>query len=189
VKFILIDNYDSFTFMLADYIKQLGVVCDVFRNDDVNLVTDLINDYDALVFSPGPGSPENAGKMPDIIKEFWSIKPMLGVCLGHQAIAQYAGANIVKANIPMHGKVQTISHFNHPMFTNVPQSFKVTRYHSLIVNLKSNEFAVTAVSPTQEIMAIAHQTFPIWGVQFHPESCETTYGSQIILNFVQNLFK
>ena len=185
MKFLLIDNYDSFTYMLADYVRQCGVLCDVIRNDDVKLNNkDFINNYDALILSPGPQTPKKAGHMMEIIHKHHKTKPILGVCLGHQAIGQYFGAELGKATTPKHGKVDMAIHKGHSLFNNISQIFEVTRYHSLILYNIMHPLQIIAHTQNNEPMALSHRTLPIIGIQFHPESCLTTSGLTIIKNFV-----
>jgi anthranilate synthase component 2 len=185
MKFLLIDNYDSFTHMLADYIRQCDVLCDVVRNDDDRLTNAyFINNYNALVLSPGPQTPKHAGYMMDLIHQYHQTKPMLGVCLGHQAIGEYFGALLQKAILPRHGKVDLAQHQNHPLFNDISQSFEVTRYHSLILNNIKPPLQIIAHTQNSEVMALTHNALPILGIQFHPESCLTKHGLTLIKNFV-----
>ena len=186
MKFLLIDNYDSFTHMLADYIRQCGVICDVMRNDEQQLLqTNFIHQYDALVLSPGPQTPAHAGYLMQIIHQYHKTKPMLGVCLGHQAIGEYFGATLQKAGSPKHGKfdwvMQAIN--NSPLLKNIPQTFGVTRYHSLILTQLKPPLQVLANTKQNEVMMLNHSTLPIYGIQFHPESCLTEEGLTLIKNF------
>lgn len=185
MKFLLIDNYDSFTHMLADYIRQCDVLCDVVRNDDDRLTNAyFINNYNALVLSPGPQTPKHAGHMMALIHQYHQTKPMLGVCLGHQAIGEYFGALLQKAILPRHGKVDLAQHQNHPLFNDISQNFEVTRYHSLILNNIKPPLQIIAHTQNSEVMALTHNTLPIIGIQFHPESCLTKHGLTLIKNFV-----
>jgi anthranilate synthase component 2 len=185
MKFLLIDNYDSFTHILADYVRQCDVLCDIIRNDDVKLNNkDFINNFDALVLSPGPQTPKQAGYMMEIIHQHYKTKPILGVCLGHQAIGQYFGAELEKAASPKHGKLDTATHSEHPLFNDISQSFEVTRYHSLILNNIKPPLQIIAHSQNAEPMALSHNTLPVFGIQFHPESCLTTSGLTLIKNFM-----
>ncbi|MFN3444218.1 MAG: anthranilate synthase component II [Bacteroidia bacterium] len=185
MKFLLIDNYDSFTHMLADYIRQCDVLCDVVRNDDDRLTNAcFINNYNALVISPGPQTPTHAGYVMDVIHQYHQTKPMLGVCLGHQAIGKYFGALLQKAILPRHGKVDLAQHQNHPLFNDISQSFEVTRYHSLILNNIKPPLQIIAHTQNSEVMALTHNALPILGIQFHPESCLTKHGLTLIKNFV-----
>ena len=182
---LLLDNYDSFTFNLCDYIEQCGVEVEVVRNDaiDVQAIGDR---YSGIVFSPGPGTPDTAGKMMEVIAAYWHKLPMYGVCLGMQALAQHFGAQVVRANFPMHGKVSELDYqSNHPMFHYITSPFNVCRYHSLVVdNLQDTKLLVTATTAEGEVMGIAHESLPVWGVQFHPEAILTTQGLQLIKNWL-----
>jgi anthranilate synthase/aminodeoxychorismate synthase-like glutamine amidotransferase len=169
--------------MLRDYIGQCGVTCTVMRNDDVNLL-EKIDEYDAIVISPGPQTPNDAGQLMNVVKHFAETKPMLGVCLGHQAVGMHFGAQLIKAQKPMHGKVDIINHSSNGLFQDIPNSFSATRYHSLILQQLPAELNIIASSVNNEIMGIAHKSLPLWGIQFHPESCTTAYGLQLIRNFL-----
>lgn len=185
MKVLILDNFDSFTFMLTDYVEQCGASCEVVRNNHPQLM-DLVNQADALVISPGPGKPEEANLLMPILQKYALIKPILGVCLGHQAIGVFFGLTLKKALIPKHGKIDTLTHFDAvEMFANTPHTFNITRYHSLILTGQSPHVLVTGVSSTGEIMSIKHQNLPVWGVQYHPESCTTEHGIQLIKNFLQ----
>ncbi|MCA0426065.1 MAG: aminodeoxychorismate/anthranilate synthase component II [Bacteroidetes bacterium] len=182
MKFLLLDNYDSFTYMLRDYLEQCGAECVVFRNDEESLLLQQACDYDALVISPGPSTPADAGFMMLILQRFSSQLPILGICLGHQAIGELFGAKLVHAKLPRHGKTDTMSHSGDRMFEGIHDSFQATRYHSLkLIDLP--EVLVQTASCEGEVMAIKHKYLPIWGVQFHPESCQTPDGLQILKNF------
>jgi anthranilate synthase component 2 len=183
MKVLLLDNYDSFTYMLKDYIEQCGVVCDVKRNDDVNVV-EAINRYDVLVISPGPQTPMDAGRLMESLQRYAFEKPILGVCLGHQGIGMFFGARLIKALKPKHGKIDMLTHTAHPLFANIPHRFEATRYHSLILDSLPPELEIIASSADGEIMGIAHKSLPLWGIQFHPESCATGFGLQLIQNFL-----
>lgn len=186
MTFLLIDSFDSFTHMLADYIRQCGVACDVIRNNEAILLdTNYINTYDALVLSPGPQTPHHAGHLMEVINRYHQTKPILGICLGHQAIGTYFGANLHQAIVPMHGKVTTITHNSNLMFCGIPTQFNVTRYHSLILSDIGEPLQVIAQTAQNDCMALSHKYLPIYGVQFHPESCLTEHGLTLIKNFVQ----
>lgn len=183
---LLIDNYDSFTYNLYHYLAESG--CDdvvVFRNDKISI--DEINNLNpqAIVLSPGPCAPDDAGICLDIIKEFKGKYPILGVCLGHQAIGQSFGGKVIK-NYPVHGKVSDIYHSQKNIFKNVPSPFKAARYHSLIIEKEScpDDLEITATTKDGIIMAISHKKYNIYGVQFHPESIASDFGHQIIKNFI-----
>ncbi len=182
MHFLLIDNYDSFTFMLADYIQQTGVKCSIIRNDVEELLHLNPNDFDALIISPGPSAPKDAGFMMLILERFLHHLPVLGICLGHQAIGELFGAKLLHAKLPRHGKVDFISHEGDLMFEGVSNQFQATRYHSLILKNLPDDLLATATC-NDEIMALKHRELPIWGLQFHPESCETLEGIKILNNF------
>lgn len=187
---LIIDNYDSFTFNLARYFSELGLNVEVVRNDQISVAEIAEINPSLLVFSPGPCTPLESGVTLDAIERYKGVIPMFGVCLGHQAIAHAFGASVVRAKHIMHGKVSRVEQFRHKMFTGIPESFQVTRYHSLIIeeNTLPVCFEVTALvekDGMKEIMAIAHKQLPIWGVQFHPESHLTEYGHQLLDNITQ----
>lgn len=183
---LLVDNYDSFTYNLQHLLLQFGREVDVIRNDEID-PQKIIDEhhYKAIVISPGPSHPENAGQCLNLIKTVSQRLPILGVCLGHQCLAQAFGARIVKAPKPVHGQVDQIQHNGQGLFFNVPQNFYATRYHSLIVDRESltDDFHITATNSENLIMAIEHKVFPCLGVQFHPESVMTRVGIQLIDNF------
>ena len=186
---LLLDNYDSFTYNLYQYLAELGGDIEVYRND-VLTVNDIVGKQpSALILSPGPGRPENAGIMNDLIKETAGNIPILGVCLGHQAIAQVYGGVIGYAPTLMHGKTSPVIHNKSALFKNVPSPFTATRYHSLVVEPKSlpNEFNITAKTSDGVIMAIQHKKLPLYGLQFHPESIMTNDGKTILKNFLETL--
>lgn len=189
---LLIDNYDSFTYNLAQYFKELTSDVMVFRNDQITIpeIKKLAPDY--IVISPGPGNPSQAGISLAIIKTFAELLPILGVCLGHQSLGQVFGGKIVHAKQVMHGKTSLIHHTNSTLFQNIPSPFTATRYHSLVIERNSlpSSFNITAWTETantelEEIMAIEHKTLPLFGVQFHPESILTEYGHDLLKNFLQ----
>jgi para-aminobenzoate synthetase component 2 len=187
---LLIDNYDSFTWNLRQYFEQLGEQVVVRRNDEVSITDIETIAPDFLVISPGPGKPIDAGVSLQIIETFAGKIPILGVCLGHQCIANVFGADIVKAYQPMHGKVSSIMHRQQGLFSTLDSPMCVTRYHSLVVDPEtlSDEFVVDAWAVDKgtdmEIMAIRHKSMPIWGVQFHPESIMTENGHKLLANFL-----
>ncbi len=183
----MLDNYDSFTYNLVQYLAELGADVRVERNDKMT-VSEIVNSKPSgFVLSPGPGRPENAGVMCELIRQVDGQIPMLGVCLGHQAIAQVYGATIGYAPTLMHGKVSEIEHNGSRLFKSVPSPFKATRYHSLTIDpdTLSADFSVTARTRDHVIMAIAHKTKPLFGVQFHPESIMTPEGKTILRNFLE----
>ena len=185
---LMIDNYDSFTYNLVQYFGELGERVTVYRNDQLTL-----NDVDALapshvVISPGPCTPNEAGISVDLVREYGARVPILGVCLGHQSIAQAYGGNIVRAPTLMHGKTSMISHEGESLFGEIPTPFQATRYHSLVVEESSlpDCFEITARADDGEIMGIAHRSHPVVGVQFHPESILTQYGHKMLHNFLRS---
>ena len=190
---LLIDNYDSFTFNLAHYIEETGQSVSVIRNDKLT-TKDIKNNIkpSKIIISPGPCTPDDAGICIDVIKEFYQTIPILGVCLGHQSIGQALGANIVRAHKIMHGKITEMTNENKSMiFKGLPNKFNATRYHSLVIDPKSLPECFNIISTTQDdnktvIMGIEHKEYPIYGVQFHPESIGTSmlHGKKIISNFV-----
>lgn len=184
---LMIDNYDSFTYNLVHYLGELGEEVTTIRNDEITI--DEINNLnpDIIVISPGPCTPKEAGQSVDIIKEFSGKKPILGVCLGHQSIGDAFGADIVRAERLVHGKTSEIFHNNTGIFKDIPNPFEATRYHSLIIDKEtlSDDFEITAWTKEDEIMGIRHKTLLIEGVQFHPESVLTTYGKDILNNFLK----
>jgi anthranilate synthase/aminodeoxychorismate synthase-like glutamine amidotransferase len=167
---LLIDNYDSFTYNLAQYLGELGYQVDVRRNDTITLDEIATMKPDQIVISPGPGTPDDAGISLDLIQRFYKEIPILGVCLGHQAIGQVFGGKVVRANQPMHGKVSAIEHNQKGLFHNLPSPLTATRYHSLIVQEPLPDcLEITARSKEVEVMGLRHKEYPVVGVQFHPE--------------------
>ncbi len=186
MKVLLLDNYDSFTYNLYDYLLQTGVECDVYRNDALSLAAFEQLDFQALVLSPGPKRPADAGLMLPLIRRYREQMPILGICLGHQALGESYGAQVVKARVPMHGKTSAIQHLEHPLFEGIPEFFEVMRYHSLLLDsLEGVPLRSIASSAENEIMALEHVTLPLLGLQFHPESILTEYGLQILKNWVK----
>ena len=184
---LIIDNYDSFTYNLVQYIGSINKNLVVFRNDKITL--DEISDMnpEKIVISPGPGTPENAGISIDIIKNFKKSKPILGICLGHQAIVVSLGGIVDRADEIVHGKTSEISHEGSVLFRNIPSTFEATRYHSLVAIEKNfpNELSVTARTKSGVIMAVEHKNYPVFGLQFHPESIMTKFGIKMIENFLK----
>ncbi len=187
-KILLIDNYDSFTYNLYDYFLQLGTECTVVRNDEWTK-EDLINfSFDGLVLSPGPKRPKDAGLLMWIIDFFHNKKPMLGICLGHQGIGEYFGASLVKAKRPMHGKTSQITHNGSELFHDLPSPLQVMRYHSLVLNSFNHlDLTITSTTNKNEIMSFQHVKFPIYAVQFHPESILTPNGIKILENWLKKV--
>ena len=185
MNILLLDNYDSFTYNLYDYLLQTGAGCAVVRNDAPDLLAFEPHDFDAVVLSPGPKRPEQAGLMPNLVAAWYDRLPMLGICLGHQALGAFFGARIVKAPQPMHGKTSPVWHSGHRLFSGIPSPFTAMRYHSLIVDsLDHTPLDVIANTADGTIMALAHRRLPLLGVQFHPESILTDLGMQILSNWV-----
>jgi len=183
---LMIDNYDSFTYNLVQYLSELGERIVVYRNDKIGLDKIRSLKPSHIVISPGPGRPSNAGISSQVIKEFATSVPILGVCLGHQCIAEVFGGKIVNARKLMHGKTSRIYHTRRGIFKGIVTPFEATRYHSLIVEKESlpKVLHITAWTKDNEIMALKHRTRPIWGVQFHPESILTKYGRKLLKNFI-----
>jgi anthranilate synthase component 2 len=188
IKMILmIDNYDSFTYNIVQYFYELGQEVVVKRNDEITIEDiENMNNIDAIVISPGPCTPNEAGISVNVIKKFKGVYPILGVCLGHQSIGQAFGSKIVKAKCLMHGKTSKIYHNEKGLFEGIPNPFNAVRYHSLVIDESTlpQDIEITARSDDGEIMAIEHKKYPIWGVQFHPESILTEYGMKILENFI-----
>ncbi len=183
---LLLDNHDSFVYNLDRYLKQLGQATLVVRSDAITLDAILRLDLDAIVISPGPKAPDDAGCSMEVVRRLSNQIPILGVCLGHQAIGQAFGGKIVRANQPMHGKSSMIEHNDSRLFQNIPNPFQVGRYHSLVIDPEAlpDNLKVTAWTPDQTIMAIEHTSMPVFGVQFHPESILTEDGYQLLTNFL-----
>jgi anthranilate synthase component 2 len=187
MRVTLIDNYDSFTFNLVHYLGELGADVSVWRNDEVTVADTLAGEPDAIVLSPGPCTPNEAGICLDLVREASLSTPILGVCLGHQAIGQVFGGRVVRAPAPMHGKVSRISHNARGLFRGLNGPFRATRYHSLIVERETapEELEINAESEDGLIMAVAHRSLPVYGVQFHPESIESEHGRAVLGNFLE----
>ncbi|MGB1247877.1 MAG: anthranilate synthase component II [Chitinophagales bacterium] len=185
---LLVDNYDSFTYNLYDYICQSGKKCKVIRNDEMSIEEIKKLAFSSIVISPGPEIPKKAGISMEIIDFFHDKKPILGVCLGHQALGEYFGAELVKAIQPMHGKTSLISSTeNHFLFEKIDMPMQVMRYHSLVLKNLKSPLRILAKTDEGEIMAIAHKTLPLLGVQFHPESILTKDGLQLIKNWIYSI--
>ncbi len=181
---LLLDNYDSFTYNLRDYILQCGKQCRVIRNDEMSLTEIEQLDFSSAVISPGPKTPHEAGVTMKFMERFHKTKPVLGICLGHQAIGEFFGAKLGKAIRPMHGKTSAITHNNSFLFNNLPAEFEVMRYHSLILDeVEKTALQITATTKENEVMAIMHPVHKIAGVQFHPESILTPHGLLIMKNW------
>jgi anthranilate synthase component 2 len=184
---LLIDNYDSFTYNLVHFLGELGAVCEVHRNDQISTAEVLKKKPKAIVLSPGPCTPNEAGVCLDLIAKAGADIPLLGVCLGHQAIGQVYGGKVIRAPVPMHGKLSTVTHGNESVFQGLPPAFQVTRYHSLIVERATlpDSLHVTAETSDKLIMGLMHKTHPVHGVQFHPESIASEQGHELLANFLR----
>lgn len=183
---LMIDNYDSFTYNLVDYLKQLGAEVVVVRNDKISIAEIENLAPEVIVISPGPGRPKQAGISMKVIKNFQGQIPILGICLGHQTIAEVFNGQIIKAPKPLHGKVEAINHYDRGVFKGLANPLQITRYHSLIV-AKDNfpsVLEITAETKAGEIMGLKHQQYLIEGVQFHPEALLTAQGQQLLANFI-----
>jgi anthranilate synthase component 2 len=183
---VLIDNYDSFTFNLAHYLGELGADVRVHRNDKVTSAEAIAADPDAIVLSPGPCTPKQAGICLDLIARASATIPILGVCLGHQAIGDACGGNIVRAPVPVHGKLSEIRHRGQGIFRGIDAPFHATRYHSLVVERETlpRDLVVTAETDQGLVMGLAHVRLPMHGVQFHPESIASEHGHLMLKNFL-----
>jgi para-aminobenzoate synthetase component 2 len=186
-KILVVDNYDSFVFNLVQYLQQLGAEVVVKRNDKVN--TNSINEFDGVLLSPGPGTPEDAGACIEIVNAAIEIqKPLLGVCLGHQAIGAALGGKVSRAPELLHGKTSQVQHKNEGVFKDLKSPFRATRYHSLAIENPNfpNDLTITATTESGVIMGVKHKTAPIEGVQFHPESVLTEGGHRLLANWLSN---
>lgn len=183
-RILVVDNYDSFVFNLAQYLQQLGAETEVLRNDEVTVAQAL--DYDGVLLSPGPGTPADAGVCIDIVKLVGGRVPIFGVCLGHQAIAEAFGATVSRAPELLHGKTSLVTHDDVGVLAGIPSPFTATRYHSLAVeeDTLSSQLEVTARTDSGIVMAIRHHDLAIEGVQFHPESVLTEHGYQLLANWL-----
>ena len=186
-RLLLIDNYDSFTYNLVQYLSELGAEVTVHRNDQITLDEIESLSPDRIVISPGPKTPRDAGICLDLISRFAGRMPLLGVCLGHQAIGEAFGGRVVRAPEIMHGKISSISHDGRTVFADLPNPFPATRYHSLIVERETLPgcLEVSASSPSGLIMGLRHRELKVEGVQFHPESIMTQVGKQLLQNFLR----
>jgi len=187
--FILIDNYDSFTYNLFHYLGELGARLEVHRNDKISVDEVMGKHPQGIILSPGPCTPDTAGICLDLIKRAAGKVPIFGVCLGHQAIGQVFGGKVIRAPKPMHGKLSKVHHTNKGVFRDVPNDFAATRYHSLTVEQETfptDQLEITAQSEDGVIQGLQHKTLPIFGVQFHPESIASEHGHKILANFLQD---
>lgn len=183
---LLIDNYDSFTYNLVQYFGELKAEPVVYRNDEITIQKIRRMKPSHIVISPGPCTPKEAGISNEVIREFSGKVPLLGVCLGHQCIGDVFGGRVVRAKRIMHGKTSPIYHGKEGIFKNIPNPFTATRYHSLLIERESfpSCLRITAWTDQKEIMAVEHKKFPVWGVQFHPESILTVEGKNLLRNFL-----
>jgi para-aminobenzoate synthetase component 2 len=186
---LVIDNYDSFTYNLVQYLGELGADVVVKRNDAVSIEEIIALSPGGILISPGPGRPEEAGVSLEVVEHLGASTPILGVCLGHQSIAQHFGASIVRADRLMHGRTSAIHHGGRGIFANLPSPLTATRYHSLIVKRDTipDELEITAWTDQDEVMGVRHTELPIEGVQFHPESFLTEHGHELIQNWLSSL--
>ena len=185
--FLLIDNYDSFTYNLVHFLGELGAETEVRRNDTLTADEAIALEPDALVLSPGPCDPDKAGICMELVLRAKDSIPILGVCLGHQSIAQALGARIVRAGQPMHGKPSQMNHNERGLFRGLPTPYSAIRYHSLVVKRDTvpDCLEITAETEAGEVMGLRHKEHPIWGVQFHPESILTDHGRELLRNFLK----
>jgi anthranilate synthase component 2 len=183
---LLIDNYDSFTFNLVHFLGDLGARCEVVRNDQITVEEAIDRAPEAIVLSPGPCTPNEAGICLDLIAAAAGRIPLFGVCLGHQAIGQAFGGEVIRASVPMHGKISPVTHGGTDIFAGLPSPFNATRYHSLTVRPETLPDSLIATAHTEDgtIMGLRHRSLPIFGVQFHPESIASEHGHQILRNFL-----
>ena len=184
---LLIDNYDSFTFNIYHYLGELGAKVEVYRNDRISIDKVIKINPSAIILSPGPCTPNEAGICLKLIEKCRNLFPILGICLGHQSVGQAFGGRIIKCKEIMHGKIDNIEHYNHPIFNNINNNFLATRYHSLVIKNDSlpNEFQIIAKTQNDIIMGISHKFKKIIGLQFHPESIGTLDGKTILKNFLE----
>lgn len=184
---VIIDNYDSFTYNLYQYVGEINPDVEVFRNDKVTIEELKKMDISHIIISPGPGTPQDSGISKDVIKEFGNRIPVLGVCLGHQTIGEVFGCKVINAKELVHGKTSLIYHDEMGLFKGIENPLRATRYHSLVVDNKStsNELSFNAKTNDNVIMALMHKKYPIFGLQFHPEAIATSSGKQIIRNFLE----
>ena len=193
MKFLIIDNYDSFVYNIAQYLGELGVECDVIRNDKITLDEIRKRNYDAIIISPGPGTPEDRkyfGVCSDVIKKLGSKTPILGVCLGHQGIIDAFGGKVTNAGYVRHGKTSQVDHADSELFKGVRNPFRATRYHSLVGDktvIPDVLQVIATAADDGEVMAIQHKEHLIQGVQFHPESIMTEDGKKILGNFIRQV--
>jgi len=188
-RVVVIDNYDSFTYNLVQYVQALGAECDVRLNDRTTSAEIGLANASGILLSPGPGTPDDAGVTLEVIREYAGKTPIFGVCLGLQSIGQAFGGKVIRAPQLMHGKTSPISHDGQKIYAGVPSPFEATRYHSLVVEEKSlpDCLTITARTPDGEIMGLRHKSFQVEGVQFHPESILTEHGLRLVQNWLDSL--
>jgi len=184
--FLLIDNYDSFTYNLLHYLGELGAKVEVQRNDAITAEQAVNGDYEGIVLSPGPCDPDQAGICLEVVAKATDDLPIFGVCLGHQTIGQHFGGQVTRSPLPMHGKVSEITHTDQGIFRGLPSPLKCTRYHSLMISREGfpDCLDITAESSDGVIQGLQHKTRPVFGVQFHPESIASEHGHQLLKNFI-----
>ena len=184
---ILIDNYDSFTYNIVQYLRELGVNPQIFKNDEITVKELKKLEFSSIVISPGPSKPDNAGISIEVIGEFYKTKKILGVCLGHQCIAQSFGCKVVKAKEPVHGKISQIYFKKDSLFGGLEQGFEATRYHSLVVENESITNCIKPIAFTEDkvLMALKHESYPVYGVQFLPVAILTQYGKKLLAMFIK----
>lgn len=185
-QILLLDNYDSFTYNLLDYLETAGAACTVLRNDEPSLFA-AADQADAIVLSPGPGTPESAGQLMDCIARYIGSKPLLGICLGHQALGIYLGGTLCRAHEPVHGKTSEVIHDGKGLFSGLPNPVRVCRYHSLLLDEAGPGLEVSARTADQAIMGLRNTALRCEGVQFHPEAILTDYGRRMIENWLNGL--
>lgn len=187
MRVLVVDNYDSFVYILVQYLGELGAEPIVYRNDAITVPAALDLEPDAVLISPGPGRPEDAGASNEMITHFAGVAPVLGVCLGHQCIGEVYGADVVRAPLVMHGKTSPIRHDESGVFAGLPRPLEATRYHSLIVDRATipDELEITAETDDGVVMGLRHRTHDVEGVQFHPESVLTTAGHDLLANWLE----
>ena len=193
MRFLIIDNYDSFVYNIAQYLGELGVQCDVIRNDKITLQQIKQKNYDAIIISPGPGTPENKkyfGVCSDVIRDLGKTTPILGVCLGHQGIIDVFGGKVTNAGCVRHGKTSPVKYVESDLFKDVKNPFRATRYHSLVGDktiIPDVLEVIATAADDSEVMAVRHKEYLIEGVQFHPESIMTEDGKKILANFIRQV--
>jgi anthranilate synthase/aminodeoxychorismate synthase-like glutamine amidotransferase len=185
----MLDNYDSFTWNLVDYLEQLNTRVQVVRNDEVSVLELQRHPWDGIVISPGPRKPEESGILMEVIEHFHEKIPMLGICLGHQALGSYFGWKLYQMTEPVHGKTSTLVHENHPMFQSCPEEFEVCRYHSLALKEIKNQSLLSTSWACDDkngrvCMSLCHKQLPLWGIQYHPEAILTENGLQVLKNWI-----